>query len=200
MAVAGSNIWVADNSSQGSNLSEFASASGDLLKIVSATKSSKWALFSPSSIAVAGSNIWVSDGLGTSALEFSAKTGAYLRQTRGGPPIAGIDDISYHNGYLWASSSDDSSVSEYNATTGNYIRSISPISGPGQLIFTGTDLFIISGTPESALKYSRVGSFIRTIAHFNNPSNVEGISAILFDGKDIWVANFSHSSVTRYPL
>jgi hypothetical protein len=89
-------------------------------------------------------------------------------------------------------------VLEFNATTGAYVREIS-VNNPNQLIFTGSDLFVVRTTPTTAvIEYNSVGVYIRTIVNLNYKL-IPGMS-ILYDGFNLWVANVKDNSVTVHSL
>jgi hypothetical protein len=196
IAVTGSNIWV-DN---GSFLSEFNSTTGANLNVTKRTIMNL--LANGTCIAVTGPNIWVSDAGGAEAYEYSAISGAYLRETLGGGGgVSGANCVSYNKGYIWVTSDNSNRVLEYNATTGGYARETSVVINPDQIIFTGNSLFVVSTYPlDSVLEYNASGSLLRTIMRANigyfRPDGME----MLYDGGNLWVANPANNTVTLYKL
>ncbi len=77
---------------------------------------------------------------------------------------------------------------------------VSGMLTPDSVIFTGNYLFVVSDNPvDSVREYNSTGTFIRTVAKSNLNSTI-GISAILFDGSNLWTANYSNNTVAKYPL
>jgi len=204
LAVAGSNLWVINPSSgpAGAFLSAFNTASG-AIAVTGGSGSTRdgWTLVSPTSLTSTGSDIWVADAMDNSLAEFSGTTGAFLRTTSGGPSLSGPVSVSSHSGYVWVANLNDSLVEEYNASDGRYVNRSIAATSPTQIIFTGSDLFVISNdssTIASVLEYSSTGTFIRTVAKFKQANVGSGI--ILFDGNNLWVAIYSNNTATKYPL
>jgi len=204
LAFDGTNIWVADNSlndDQASFISELNASTGLVVRTLDATRSTKWTLLSPTCLTFTGSRIWVSDIANNVAIEFNTANGGYLGQTRGGTANpSGIGCVSYHSGYIWISGGNNGVVVEYNATTGVFVRAIKNILNPNQLVFTGSDLFVISDDPvDSVREYNSAGTFLKTVTK-DNLNSINGIRAILPDGANLWVANYSSASVTKFAL
>jgi hypothetical protein len=194
LAIVGSRLWALDPF-----ISVFNTSSGVLVTTIGGYQGgSGWMLSSPTSFASTGTNIWVADALDNSLAEFSGSSGAYLRTTSGGLGLSGPQSVSSHSGYVWVSNSGASLVEEYNASSGAYVRDVA-VASPDQIIFTGSDLFVVNfGSTTSVLEYSSTGVFIRTVAKFNQ--TISGYTTILFDGTSLWVANYSHNTITKYPL
>jgi len=196
IAVTGSDIWV----SNGTFLSEFNATSGANMFVTKNTITH--ILDGVTCIAVSGSNIWVSDSAGAEAYEYSASSGAYLRETLGGGGgIEGADCVSYDDGYIWVTSNNNNLVIEYNASTGAYIREFS-IVNPSQVIFTGSKLFVVSSYPlVSVLEYNVAGRLLNTVVNKVNTGfyRANGM-AMLYDGGNLWVANPASNNVTLYKL
>ena len=204
LAIQGNNLWIANNGSElnkNSVLSEFSTVSGAPEGSISYVRNSQgWVIVQPSSIAIVGTNLWMSDESNNVLTEFSTTTDKYERKTSGGPSMSGIENISYHSGLIWATAFNDGIVVEYNASSGVYIRTVSNVLNPNEVIFNGTDLFVISDNPvDSIREYNSVGTFLRTIAKSNKALG-KGFSAILLDGSSIWAANYSANSVTKYNI
>lgn len=204
LAFDGTNIWVADNSLSGkeaSFISEFNASTGLIVRSLHQTKSTKWGLLSPTCLAFTGTRIWVSDNANNVASAFSVANGGYLGQTKGGTANpSGIDCVSYHSGYIWISGGNNGVIVEYNANTGVFVRYIKSLPNPNQLIFTGSDLFYVNdASVDSVQEYNSVGTFVRTITK-QGLNSTNGIRAILVDGANLWVANYSSASVTKFTL
>jgi hypothetical protein len=203
LAFDGTNIWVSDDSQNGkigSFISEFNASTGTIVRTIVSPKNYKYAISSPTCLAFTGSDIWISDLLNDHALEFNINSGAYIRQTTGGPGTSSLSCITYHSGYIWASSLGTDVIVEYNATTGVYVRKITDVFSPTRLIFTGNDLFAISETSvDTVQEYNSAGVLLKTVAKSNKGSG-KGFSAILVDDNSLWTANYSSNSVTKYTL
>jgi hypothetical protein len=204
LAVVGSNLWVLNQSDINPLVSIFNTSSGALITTDSGYQGpAGWMISTPTSIVSTGTNIWMGD-VDSSLAEFSGSTGAYLRTTSGGPGLFGPASISSHSGYIWVSNFNDSLVEEYNASNGKYVNRSIAVQAPDQIIFTGSDLFVVnlgSGYTPSILEYSSTGVFIRTIAKFKQVAyGYDSGSVILFDNNSLWATNYSHNTVTKYPL
>jgi hypothetical protein len=207
LAVAGSNLWVGDypTSGAGTFFSIFNVTSGSLVQTLTQGQLGKhWSVVWPSCMVYTGTDIWVSDQGGVDVSGFNGSTGAYIGHTvnigAGGASLSNVGCVSYHSGYLWASGSSNYDIIEYNASSGAYVRSVQHIDGPSKLIFTGTDLFVVLTTPNySVREYNADGKFIRTIANSSYHGG-QGFSSILFDGTDLWIANYPAGSVSFHPV
>ena len=206
LAIAGNDLWVGNfpNSNIPTFISEFNATTGDKIRTLTPSLGGPWDIGWPDCIVYTGTNIWISDHTGDSATEFSESTGNYLRHTQytgaGGVGISDLGCVTYHSGYIWASGEDNGVIAEYNATTGVYVRSIQNLNNPDQLIFTGTDLFVILNTPTDTIReYSAGGIFIRTIATSSYRAGL-GFSSILFDGTSLWSTNYTANTVTAHSL
>jgi sugar lactone lactonase YvrE len=144
----------------------------------------------------------VSDAGAGEAYEYSASSGKYLRDTLGGGTGAsGVNCVSYHGGYIWLTSENNNKALEYNASTGAYVRELS-VTSPDQIIFTGSDIFIVSTYPaDSVLEYNSSGTLVHTVVGRTNLGflRTRGM-AMLYDGDHLWVANSANNSVTVYSL
>lgn len=202
LAFDGSNIWVSDNSQNGkigSFISEFHAASGEFVRAITTPKNYRYFIGSPSCLALTSTSIWISDLLNDPAMEFNIHTGAYLRLTTGGPGTTS-SCVTYHSGHIWLSGLAAGVISEYNATTGVEVREIFGVGSPAEIVFTGSDVFVISESPADSVKeFNSVGRFVRTVAR-SNKSLGRGIRAILVNGKYLWTANYSQNSVTKHRM
>ena len=200
IAVTGPNIWVSDNIF----LSEFNTTTGNNLHVTRSSLSTAF-LEDATCLAVTGPNIWASDSAGAEAYEYNASSGVYLRETLGGGGgVSGAICVSYDNGYIWVTSENNSSVLEYNAATGVYIRKVSGVDSPTQVIFTGDDLFVVDVVGRSTVnmvqEYSFSNRSLRTIVKANIGYFTHYGMAMLYDSRDLWVANPWSNTVTRYSL
>jgi len=195
----GNHVWVANNNSDGSSppLSIFYAPNGQIFKSVNNTI--MHSLSTPTCLTFDGTNIWVADSSSAGAFEYSASSGKYLRSTgAGGGGSSATNCVSYHSGYIWISSGNTGTVLEFNATNGAYVREIN-VYNPNQLVFTGSDLFVVRGTPTDAVvEYNSIGRPVRNIVELNY--RIGNDMPILYDGTNLWVANERDSSVTAYSL
>ena len=203
LAFDGTNIWVADSSLSGhdaSFMSEFDASSGSLVRALHQTKETEWTLLAPSCIAIGRGRVWVSDIGNNVATAFNMATGAYVGETRGGAANpSGIDCVTYHSGYIWISGSNNGVVVEYNAATGLFARYLKGDLNPNQLVFTGNYLFVVGDSSDSVAEYNSRGIFVRTVTK-ESQHTYEGIRAILFDGKNLWVGNYQSNSISFFRI
>jgi len=200
IAVTGPNIWVSDNIF----LSEFNTTTGNNLHVTRSSLSTAF-LEDATCLAVTGPNIWASDSAGAEAYEYNASSGVYLRETLGGGGgVSGAICVSYDNGYIWVTSENNSSVLEYNAATGVYIREVLGVDAPSQVIFTGDDLFVVDVVGRSTVnmvqEYSFSNRSLRTIVKANIGYFTHYGMAMLYDSRDLWVANPWSNTMTRYSV
>ena len=199
IAVSGTNIWVANAPSHQSNfVSEFNAINGNELHVTQNTIKS--ALTAPTCIAVLGTDIWVSDSGDNVADEFNS-VATYIRKTSGGPGASGIQCVSYHSGYIWITSTNNNKIIEYNAQTGTYVRAINNIISPNQLIFNGSNVFVVSVYPDDTVyEYSTSGTLIKTFLKVNL-GNLRPLGlALLTYGNSLWVANPANNTVALYNI
>jgi len=207
LAVAGNNLWVGNHPTSGAGtfFSIFNITSGSIVNILTGGQLGKhWSVIWPSCMVYTGTDVWISDQGGVNVSGFNGATGAYIGHTvnigTGGANLSNVGCVSYHSGYLWASGSSNYDLIEYNATSGAYVRSVQHIEGPSKLIFTGTDLFVVVSIPNySVREYNADGIFIRTIANSSYNSG-QGFSSILFDGTNLWIANYPGGSVSFHSV
>jgi len=199
LAFTGTNLWVSNNSLNGgtSFLSEFNSYTGIVVRIVKGDINQS--LQNPECIAFTGTNLWIADSGSGGAFEYTATSGAYLRSTGAGGGGSGATSyVSYHSGYIWISSSNTGTALEFNATSGAYVREIS-VNSPDQLIFNGSNLFIVSVAPTTkVIEYSSAGLYIRTIVNLSY--KLQNGMSILYDNSNLWVANGKDNTVTVHLL
>ena len=203
VSVTGGYVWIGSSyignpTAYIPSLSKLDVVQRNIVKTVTDTNSSRYLITDPQSMAFDGADIWVVDNNGNSVYEFNAADGVYIRTLFLGT-VGGVSAISYHSGYIWVNGFNSSKVGEFNATSGAEIRVINIVT-PGALIFNGSNIFIVSEYPVDTLReYTIAGSLVRTIAK-SNADIGHGINAILLDGNNIWTANYSAGTVSKYPI
>jgi len=203
LAVVGTNLWVGNfpNTGVPASFAIINTVTGNSVKTLTQGQlGPHWTIEWPICMVAAGMDVWVADQGGVDVSEFNGRTGAYLRHTVAvsAGSLSNVGGVSYHSGLLWASGSSNYDLVEYKASTGAYVRSVQHIDGPGQLLFTGSDLFVILTTPHYSVgEYNSSGRFIRTIVN-TSIENGRGLSALAFDGRSLWVANYDANSVSYY--
>jgi hypothetical protein len=113
-----------------------------------------------------------------------------------------FSSVSYQDGRLWVSTEDDFHVEvEFNAVTGAFVKEIfSPlIPNSNQIVSAGADVFVVSDNPnDSVIEFNSNTRKLVRIIDRSNLGHGQGIKALLVDGSELWVANYTAGSVSFF--
>jgi hypothetical protein len=207
LAFDGTNIWVASQY----NITEVNATTGALVKVIS---NSEYNLNDPSAMYFDGTNIWVANQGDNSITEIKASSGALVRLISGQSYELNEPDSIIANGAdIWVANYGGNSLTEINASNGALVQVINndsvayDFNGPSQIIVANGNLLVVNLGVWNGTNYVGGNSLTEINASGTLNQVISGASydfngpiSLLFDGTNIWVANYGGSSITEFTL